>query len=308
MVKLKGFFVKKGMKGDILKKIISILLATVIMTSSVVMAFAKPIKKGDTNGDGKVSAVDARNILMVVVGKKTIEDKEIIYYDVNGTGHVTAIDARMVLRMTAGLEDEIIVEDGKDEPTTDEPTTEEPTTEEPTTQKPSTDEPTTEKPEVEEITEEERMRRVLEAEFLRLINEERIKNGRGKLTVNETLHKGARIRAKECLVKFSHTRPNGELYESVLTGDLEYKYSHLGENIAWFYQAPYSETDWTKILTDDDMKVFAKKFFSMFKNSSVHYENILYKEFTETGFGVEIVITEDGKLKVGCSHLFGTPA
>lgn len=300
---MKGFFVKKGMKGDILKKIISILLATVIMTSSVVMAFAKPIKKGDTNGDGKVSAVDARNILMVVVGKKTIEDKEIIYYDVNGTGHVTAIDARMVLRMTAGLEDEIIVEDGKDEPTTDEPTTEESTT-----QKPSTDEPTTEKPEVEEITEEERMRRVLEAEFLRLINEERVKNGRGKLEVNETLHKAARIRAKECLVKFSHTRPNGELYESVLTGDLEYKYTHLGENIAWFYQTPYSETDWTKIFTDDDMKAFAKKFFSMFKNSSVHYENILYKEFTETGFGVEIVITEEGTLKVGCSQLFGTPA
>lgn len=303
MVKLKGFFVKKGMKGDILKKIISILLATVIMTSSVVMAFAKPIKKGDTNGDGKVSAVDARNILLVVAGMKTIEDKEIIYYDVNGTGLVTAIDARMVLRMTAGLEDEIIVEDGKDEPTTDEPVTEEPTT-----QKPSTDEPTTEKPEVEEITEEERMRRVLEAEFLRLINEERVKNGRGELTVNETLHKGARIRAKECLVKFAHTRPNGGSYESVLTGDLIYKNSHLAENIAWFYMAPYSETDWTKLLTDDDMKAFAKKFFSMFKSSSVHYENILYREFTETGFGVEIVITEDGKLKVGCSHLFGTPA
>ncbi len=116
-----------------MKKLVSILLATVIMTSSVVMAFAKPIKKGDTNGDGKVSAIDARNILLVVVGKKTIEDKEIIYYDVNGTGHVTAIDARMVLRMTAGLEDEIIVEDGKDEPTTDEPTTEEPTTQKPST-------------------------------------------------------------------------------------------------------------------------------------------------------------------------------
>lgn len=300
---MKGFFVKKGMKGDILKKIISILLATVIMTSSVVMAFAKPIKKGDTNGDGKVSAIDARNILLVVVGKKTIEDKEMLYYDVNGTGHVTAIDARMVLRMTAGLEDEIIVEDGKDEPTTDEPTTEEPTT-----QKPSTDEPTTEKPEVEEITEEERMRRVLETEFLRLINEERVKNGRGKLGVNEKLHKAARIRAKECLVKFSHTRPNGESYKTVLQGDLAYNCSHISENIAWFYEMPYSETDWTKVLTDDDMKTYAKDFFTKFRNSSDHYENILYKEFTETGFGVEIVINSEGTLKVSCSQLFGTPA
>ncbi len=292
------------MKGDILKKIISILLATVMMASSVIMAFAKPVLKGDTNNDNKVTAVDARNILLVVVGKKTITKDEIIYYDINGTGLVTAIDARMALRTAAGLEEEIIVE----ESTTDKPEVEEPTTEEPTTQKPSTDETTTQKPEAEEISEEERMRRVLETEFLRLINEEREKNGRGKLEVNETLHKAARIRAKECLVKFSHTRPNGESYKTVLQGDLAYSWSHISENIAWFYEMPYSETDWTKVLTDNDMKTYAKDFFTKFKNSSVHYENILYKEFTETGFGVEIVITEEGTLKVGCSQLFGTPA
>ena len=35
------------MKGDILKKFVSIFLATVMMASSVIMAFAKPILKGD---------------------------------------------------------------------------------------------------------------------------------------------------------------------------------------------------------------------------------------------------------------------
>ncbi len=292
-----------------MRKVISILLATVMAASGVVMAFAKPIKKGDTNGDGKVTAVDARNILMVVVGKKTISENEYILYDVNGSGLVTAIDARMVLRMVAGLEEEIIVEESTtQEPTTEESTTQEPTTEEPTTQEPTTEEPSTQEPETEEISEEERMMRVLEDEFLSLINEERVKNGKGKLEVNTILHKAARLRAVECLEKFSHTRPNGESYKSILQGDLAYEYEHVGENIAWFYRTSYSTTDWTKVLTDNDMKAFAKEFFDMFKNSSVHYQNMIYTEFTETGFGVVIVINSEGTLKVACSHLFGTPA
>jgi hypothetical protein len=73
--KIDRLFCSERINGDILKKIVSILLATVMMTSSVVMAFAKPIKKGDTNRDGKITAVDARNILLVVTGKKTIDDK-----------------------------------------------------------------------------------------------------------------------------------------------------------------------------------------------------------------------------------------
>ncbi len=99
------------MKGDILKKIISIFLATVMMASSVIMVFAKPILKGDTNGDGKVTAIDSRNILLVVSGKKTISDNEKVYYDVNGTGFVTAIDASYVLQKVAEIKsDEYYVE------------------------------------------------------------------------------------------------------------------------------------------------------------------------------------------------------
>lgn len=282
--KIDRLFCSERLKGDILKKNISIFLAVVIMASSVVMAFAKPVLKGDTNCDGEITAIDGRNILLVVVGNKVITQEELVYYDVNNTGTVTAIDARRVLRTAAGLEDKIII---------DEPTTEE---------------SATQSPEVEEISEEERMRRILEEEFIKLINEERTINGREKLAVHEILHKAARIRAKECLVKFDHTRPNGESYKTVLQGDLEYDWLHMSENIAWFYEVPYSETDWTKVLTDEDMKNFAEDFFIKFKNSSVHYENILYKEFTETGFGVEIVVTNKGTLKVACSQLFGTPA
>lgn len=257
-------------------------------TSSVVMAFAKPVMKGDTNNDGIVSASDARNILLVVVGKNTVSEKEFELYDVDDNGLITSIDSRKVLRMVAELE-----EKPPEEPSTEEPTTKEPTTETPIT---------------EEISEKERMMRIFETEFLRLVNEERVKYGRGKLEVNETLHKAARLRAKECLEKFSHTRPNGESYKSILQGDLKYDWVHISENIAWFYETSYSTTDWTKVLTETDMKDYAKHFFTTFKNSSVHYQNMLYTDFTETGFGVIILINEQGTLKVACSHLFGTPA
>lgn len=271
--------------------------------SSVVMAFAKPIIKGDTNCDGKVSAIDSRNILLVVSGRKTILENEYVCYDVNGSGLVTAVDARKALRIAAGLEEPIV-----EELSTEESTTQKPEGEETTTQKPENEESTTEQPPVEEITKAEKMKRVLEEEFLRLVNEERVKNGRGILEVNKTLHKAARLRAEECLEKFSHTRPNGESYKSILQGDLAYDWSHIAENIAWFYESPYSVSDWTDVLSEQDMKEYAKNFFTTFKNSSVHYQNILYRDFTETGFGVVIVITEQGTLKVACSHLFGTPA
>lgn len=276
-----------------MKKIVSMLLASLMVVSSVVMAFAKPLVKGDANDDGEVSAVDAKKILLVVSGKDIIIESKRGLYDADGNGLVTATDARMVLRIVAGL---------------DVPITEEPTVDETTTQEPEKEETTTEQSPVEEITEKERMMRVLEEEFLRLINEERVKNGRGNLEDNSILHQAARIRAKECIEKFSHTRPNGESYKSILQGELAYDWVHIAENIAWFYETSYSTTDWTTVLTEQDMKDYAKQFFTTFKNSSIHYQNILYRDFSETGFGVVILITDQGTLKVACSQLFGTPA
>ncbi len=294
-------------KGDILKKIVSILLATVIAASSVVMAFAKPILIGDTNNDGVISATDARNILLVVAGLKKIEDNEISVYDVDENGVVAAADARKVLKIVAGLEEEPTTEESTTEESTTEELTTEPTTES-TTVESTTEELTTEKPSTDSNSEKERMLRVLETEFLRLVNEERVKNGRNEITENEILHKAARLRAAECLEYFSHTRPNGERYYSILQGELAYNSVHIGENIAWFYESPFSTPDWETVLTDQTMKDYAMDFFTMFKNSPQHYDNILYREFTETGFGVVIVVTANKEIKVACSHLFGTPA
>lgn len=84
-----------------MKKIISIIL-TVILTCSMfsLTASAEGIY-GDANGDGNVTAVDARLVLQVVAGLKQVEDQTL--YDVNGDGNVTAVDARIILQIVAGL-------------------------------------------------------------------------------------------------------------------------------------------------------------------------------------------------------------
>ncbi len=60
--------------------------------------------KGDANGDGQVTAVDARMVLQVVAGILTREDIIITSADVNGDGSITATDARRILQIVAGLE------------------------------------------------------------------------------------------------------------------------------------------------------------------------------------------------------------
>lgn len=56
--------------------------------------------RGDCNGDGKITAVDALCALQMAVGKRA----EDLVMDVNGDGKVSSIDARKILRIAAGLE------------------------------------------------------------------------------------------------------------------------------------------------------------------------------------------------------------
>ena len=58
---------------------------------------------GDVNGDGVISAVDARIVLQTVAGLKNLSETEYKRADVNGDGVVTAVDARMILQIVAGL-------------------------------------------------------------------------------------------------------------------------------------------------------------------------------------------------------------
>ncbi len=57
---------------------------------------------GDTNGDGKVSAIDARQTLQGVAKLRDFSEVELLASDANGDGKVTAIDARWILQAVAG--------------------------------------------------------------------------------------------------------------------------------------------------------------------------------------------------------------
>ena len=64
---------------------------------------AAPIKKGDVNGDGEITAQDASLVLQLVAKKIASTDDGIAYEaaDVNDDGDVTAQDASLILQYVA---------------------------------------------------------------------------------------------------------------------------------------------------------------------------------------------------------------
>lgn len=60
--------------------------------------------KGDVDGNGKLTATDARKILRYVAGLEKLTMSQLLIADVNGDYRVTATDARRILRIVAGLE------------------------------------------------------------------------------------------------------------------------------------------------------------------------------------------------------------
>ncbi len=58
---------------------------------------------GDVNGDGRVSAIDARWTLQHVAGTRELDEHYLKLADVNNDGKVSAIDTRWILQMVAGI-------------------------------------------------------------------------------------------------------------------------------------------------------------------------------------------------------------
>ncbi|MCR5704069.1 MAG: CAP domain-containing protein, partial [Eubacterium sp.] len=101
--------------------------------------------------------------------------------------------------------------------------------------------------------------------IVQLVNKERKSAGLNAVQLDETLTKAAMTRAKETNISFSHTRPDGTSFSTVLS---QYKISYrgAGENIAWGQQSP-----------DEVMRGWM--------NSSGHRANILNKNFKKIGVG-----------------------
>ena len=136
----------------VMKKILIAISVVCMLMCLNMTSFAAYV--GDIDGNGKITASDARMILRVSAKLDKLDDSKMNFADVNGDKKITASDARTVLRMSARLES--LKELATKEITTKAPTTKAPTTKAPTTKpattKPATTKPVTTKPAVTETT------------------------------------------------------------------------------------------------------------------------------------------------------------
>lgn len=102
-------------------------------------------------------------------------------------------------------------------------------------------------------------------QVVELVNKERAKAGLNPVTVDTKIEAAALIRAKEIEKSFSHTRPNGSSFSTVLTEN-GISFRGSGENIAWGQRSP-------------------QEVMNGWMNSSGHRANILNSKYTKIGVG-----------------------
>lgn len=86
------------------KRIISFVLAAVMLFSAAIFADAAGRQYGDVNYDGEISSEDARLALRGSVGLETLVGDDFKAADVDGDGELTSADARYILRWSVGLD------------------------------------------------------------------------------------------------------------------------------------------------------------------------------------------------------------
>ena len=131
---------------------------------------------------------------------------------------------------------------------------------------PSTTQPSTTTPSTTPTTGTNTTLSAYATEVVRLVNEARKAQGLSALTVNATLQQAAQVRAQETSKSFSHTRPDGTSWSTVLK-QFGISYAGAGENIAMGQSTPQAVmTAWL--------------------NSTGHRANILNASFKNIGIGV----------------------
>lgn len=141
-----------------------------------------------------------------------------------------------------------------------------PETNEPDNSIPDSNTPDTNLPEVDtNQPETDKEENSFAEQVVKLVNAERAKAGLNALTLDKEIASAALVRAKEIETSFSHTRPDGRSFSSVLT-DHGIRFSGSGENIAWGQISP-------------------EKVMEAWMNSEGHRANILNPKFTKIGVG-----------------------
>ncbi len=194
-----------------MKRLTAFWLAFILILCSVCSVAAAGTdtnrKFGDIDNDGSVGVLDATTLQLHIAQKIKLDDESIAVSDVDGDGGISILDCTNIQQFVAHLIDRLPAE--------------------PETQEPS-------KP-VEDNTPSE-----YELEILRLVNIEREKEGLEPLEFGYFFYDCAKLRASECDLTFSHTRPDGTscftVFEELgVTED----WSVLGENIAWGHDSAY---------------------------------------------------------------------
>ena len=231
-----------------MKKILSSIIAILITTLGIITVSASYSPSnviGDTNRDGNVTITDATLVQKHIAQLTDIEDNNLAYADVDGNDTISITDATLIQKKLANI---ISIFPAETAPTTV-PTT-----------VPATS--------GENILTSQYSPNEMELEILEIINQHRAEAGVHPLEFGYFYYDCARIRAEEGDRFFSHTRPNGAAWQSVLREyGINNTIRYSGENIAQFY--PDAES----VMID-------------FMNSPGHRANILSENFDYVAIAV----------------------
>lgn len=78
-----------------------------IPDSVLVLSKMSILRKGDLDGDGQITASDARKCLRAAASLEFLSDVQKIAADVTGPNSITSADARKILRIAAGLDKQV---------------------------------------------------------------------------------------------------------------------------------------------------------------------------------------------------------
>lgn len=144
--------------------------------------------------------------------------------------------------------------------------------------------------------------------FLELVNNERSKKGVGALSTNSHLTSCAQTRSAEVVSKWSHTRPDGTQFYTIIDTS-QYAYTSAGENLCMTSHVGTNSYTSLDAWTGSDAQIYdaACWIFTTLKNSPTHYSSMINATFKDTGIGISYILDEaSGIPYFYVAQLFGT--
>ncbi|MDK6233225.1 CAP domain-containing protein [Aerococcus sanguinicola] len=119
--------------------------------------------------------------------------------------------------------------------------------------------------------------------FHDLVNQERTQQGLAPLAYQDSYQAAADNRTQEIIDSFSHTRPNGQAFNTA--NGFETTGSYVGENIQQTYASPGTSAE-----------AIAQELFNNWKNSPGHYANMIDANYKSQSLGLEFIDNGDHTL------------